>query len=175
VTRRGNTHEFFAPVSVYETKDGYAYIALGNDRQWETLTKIPGFESLSKKEYERNAGRIADVENLNRAINAITKRFTTEQLIEIFNKATIPISKVNTIEEVVEDPYVKPNLIWAKDPKTGVQIAVAPAPYNLPYLKSINRTLRFPPRFGEQNAEILGGLLGYSAAQLKEFKEKNII
>ena len=77
VTRRGNTHEFFAPVSVYETKNGYVYIALGNDRQWETLTKIPGFESLSKKEYERNAGRIADVDHLNQAINAITKRFAT--------------------------------------------------------------------------------------------------
>jgi formyl-CoA transferase len=175
VSRRGNTHEFFSPVSVYETKNGYAYIALGNDRQWETMTKIPGFESLSKKEYERNAGRIADVENLNQAINTITKKLTTEELIDIFNKATIPISKVNSIEEVVEDPLVKPNLIRSKDPKTGLEITVAPPPFMTPYLKSMNRTLGFPPRFGEHNEEIYGGLLGYSTAQLKEFKEKNII
>jgi len=175
VTRRGNTHEFFAPVSVYETKDGYAYVALGNDKQWETMTKISGFESLSKKEYERNAGRIADVENLNRAINAITKRFTTKELIDIFNKATIPISKVNSIEEVVEDPLVKPNLIRSRDVKTGLKITIAPSPYATPFLKSVNHSLSFPPRFGEHNEEIYGGLLGYSAAQLKEFKEKNII
>ena len=175
VSRRGNTHEFFSPVSVYETKNGYAYIAVGNDRQWETMTKIPGFESLYKKEYERNAGRIADVENLNRAINTITKRLTTEELIDIFNKATLAISKVNTIEEVVEDPLVKPNLIRSKDPKTGLEITVAPPPFMTPYLKSINRTLGFPPRFGEHNEEIYSGLLGYSTAQLKEFKEKNII
>ncbi len=175
VTRRGNTHEFFAPVSVYETKNGYAYVALGNDRQWETMTKIPGFESLQKKEYERNAGRIADVENLNNIINAITKKFTTEQLIDIFTKATIAISKVNTIEEVVEDPLVKPNLLRSKDPKTAMEITIAPPPFNNPYIKSINRMLSFPPRFGEHNEEIYSGLLGYSAAQLKEFKEKNII
>jgi crotonobetainyl-CoA:carnitine CoA-transferase CaiB-like acyl-CoA transferase len=175
VTRRGNTHEFFAPVSVYETKNGYAYIALGNDRQWETLTKIPGFESLSKKEYERNAGRIGDVDNLNQAINAITRKFMTEELVDIFNKATIPISKVNSIEEVVEDPFVKPNLIRSKDPKTGVEIAVAPPPINTLFLKSVNRLLSFPPRFGEQNEEIYGKLLGYSKEQLKEFKERNII
>ncbi len=175
VSRRGNTHEFFAPVSVYETKDGYAYVALGNDKQWETLTKIPGFESLAKKEYERNAGRIADVENLNRAINAITKKFTTNELIDIFNKATIAISKVNTIAEVVEDPLVKPNLIRCKDPKTGLEVTVAPPPFMTPYLKSTNRTLSFPPRFGEHNEEIYGGLLGYSPEQLKELKEKNII
>jgi formyl-CoA transferase len=175
VSRRGNTHEFFSPVSVYETKDGYAYVALGNDKQWETLTKIPGFESLSKKEYERNAGRIADVENLNRTINTITKKFTTNDLIDTFNKATIAISKVNTIEEVVQDPLVQPNLIRSKDPKTGLEITVAPPPFMTPYLKSTDRMLSFPPRFGEHNEEIYGRLLGYSPEQLKELKEKNII
>ncbi|MDP2972012.1 MAG: CoA transferase [Deltaproteobacteria bacterium] len=175
VSRRGNTHEFFSPVSVYETKDGYVYVALGNDKQWETLTKIPGFESLSKKEYERNAGRIADVNNLNNAINAITKKITTEELIDIFNKATIAISKVNTIEEVVNDPLVKPNLIQSKDSKTGLQVTVAPPPFMTPYLKLTHQTLSFPPRFGEHNEEIYGGILGYRPAQLKELKEKNVI
>ena len=175
VSRRGNTHEFFAPVSVYETKNGYAYIALGNDRQWETMTKIPGFESLSRREYERNAGRIADVDNLNQALNTITGNFTTEELMDTFNKATLPISKVNSIEEVVEDPFVKPNLIRSKDPRTGLEITIAPPPVNTTFLKSIHRTLPFPPRFGEHNEEIYGGLLGYSGVQLKEFKEKNII
>jgi formyl-CoA transferase len=96
-------------------------------------------------------------------------------LIDIFNKATIPISKVNSIEEVVEDPLVKPNLIRSKDSKTGLEITIAPSPCTTPFLKSVNRALRFPPRFGEHNEEIYGGLLGYSTAQLKEFKEKNII
>jgi formyl-CoA transferase len=175
VSRRGNTHEFFAPVSVYETENGYAYIAVGNDRQWETMTRISGFESLYKKEYERNAGRIADVDNLNHAINTVTRRFTTEGLIDLFNKATIPISRVNTMEEVVEDPLVKPNLIRSRDPRTDIEITIAPTPFNTPYLKSVNRMLSFPPRFGEHNDEIYGGLLGYHSAQLKELKEKNII
>ena len=175
VSRRGNTHEFFAPVSVYETKDGYVYIAVGNDKQWETMTKIPGFESLYKKEYERNAGRIADVDNLNHAIKAIIKKFSTDALIDIFNKATIAISKVNLIEDVVRDPLVKPNLIRSKDPKTGREITLAPPPTNNLNLKSIDRMMSFPPRFGEHNEEIYGGLVGYSGAQLKEYKEKNII
>ncbi len=175
VTRRGNTHDFFAPTNVYETRNGFVYIATGNDRQWETMTKIPGFESLYRKEYERNAGRIAGVDNLNRAINKITKTFTTEELIDIFSKATIAISKVNTIEEVVEDPYVKSNLLHTKDPKTGLEITIAPPPFTTPYLKSVNRALSFPPRFGENNEEIYGGLLRYGFEQLKEFKEKNII
>ncbi|MFB3885079.1 MAG: CaiB/BaiF CoA transferase family protein [Thermodesulfobacteriota bacterium] len=175
VSRRGNTHEFFAPVSVYETKNGYAYIAVGNDRQWETMARIPGFESLYKKEYERNAGRIGDVDHLNQAINAITRKFSTEELIALFNQATIPISRVNTIEEVVEDPLVKPNLIRSRDPKTDMEITIAPTPFSTAFLKSVNRMLSFPPRFGEHNEEIYGGTLGYTTDQLKEFKEKSII
>lgn len=175
ISRRGNTHEFFAPVSVYETKDGFVYIAVGNDRQWETLTKISGFESLSQESYLKNKGRIADLDNLNRRINAITKTFAADALIRIFNQATIAISKVNTIPDVIADPYVKPLLLHSKDPKSGKEITLAPPPYRTPYLESIKGNLQFPPRFGEHNEEIYSGILGHSAGELKEFKEKGII
>jgi len=75
----------------------------------------------------------------------------------------------------VEDPYVRPNLIRSKDPKTGVEITIAPSPLTTAFLKSVRLALSFPPRFGEHNEEVYTGLLGYSPAQLKEFKEKNII
>jgi len=175
ITRRGNTHEFFAPVSVYETKDGYVYIAVGNDRQWEDMTTIPGFEHLRKEEYKTNAGRIADVKNLNRMINEVTKTYTTEELIKHFNERTIPISKINTIEEVIKDPLVKRRLLFSKDPVTGTEITLAPPPYMTPYLEERGRTLPFPPRFGEHNEEIYGGVLGLSSSKIEELKEKGII
>lgn len=174
-TRSGNAHEFFAPVNVYPTKDGYVYVAVGNDRQWESLTKIPQFSGLAKAEYVRNAGRIADVENLTKALNGITKTFETRDLLKVLSEATIAASKVNTIEEVVEDPYVKPNLLHTTDPRTGRVIAIAPPPYKSPYLESTNRTLSFPPRFGEHNEEIYGGFLGRSAEEMTELKNKGVI
>lgn len=175
ITRRGNTHEFFAPVSVYKTRDGYVYIAVGNDRQWRDMTQIPGFESLAKPEYETNAGRIADKEELNRRIEEITKNYTSEELIRLLNERTIPISKINTIEEVVEDPLVKRWLLRSKDPVTGTEITLAPPPYMTPFLQKVSQELSFPPRFGEHNEEIYGGALGLSSAELKELKEKGVI
>ena len=175
ITRRGNTHEFFAPVSVYSTKDGYVYLAVGNDRQWTTIASIPEFRFLAKKEYETNAGRIADVDSLNREINEVTKKKTTEEWIDIFVKATVPISKVNSVEEVTQDPFIKDILLRAKDPKTGLELTLSPPPFTTAHLKSVNFTLSFPPRFGEHNAEIYGSILGYSQDQLKEFKERQII
>lgn len=175
ITRRGNTHEFFAPVSVYKTKDGYAYIAVGNDIQWERMLKIGGFGSLEKPEYARNEGRIKDVDNLNKAIEEATKNYTTEELTTLFINATIPISKVNALEEVIEDPYVKGEILSSTDEKTGVTIYLAPQPVTNSYVKSINKKLKFPPRFGEHNEEIYCKILGYSSKQLGELKAKGVI
>lgn len=175
IARRGNTHSYFAPVSVFETQDGYVYITVGNDRQWETMTKLPGFETLDRPDYKRNAGRIADVDNLNQAINDITRNFTTDRLIEMLNQATIAVSRVNSIARVVEDQYVRPNLLQSRDPQTGFQLTMAPPPYVTAWLQEREMTLGFPPRFGEHNEEIYGGILGYTEEKLKEFKEKKII
>jgi formyl-CoA transferase len=175
ITRRGNTHEFFCPVSVYKTKDGFAYVAVGNDRQWKSLVGEDMFKSLDKPEYEKNAGRIKDVENLNKAISAITQKHTTDELIALFNRITLPISKIKTIPEVVVDPLVERRLVYSTDPKTGMKLTLAPPPIMTPYLEEIHRQMSFPPRFGEQNQEIYGKLLGYSDADLARFKEKKVI
>ncbi len=174
ITRRGNTHQFFAPVSVYPTSDGYVYIAVGNDRQWETFSSFPEFAHLKKPEYEKNAGRIADVDNLNREIAKVTRTFTTDELIRKFVEATIPISKVNTMEDVVEDPMIKDAMITATDARSGKTVHLPPPVVKTDFLESVGYSLSFPPRFGEHNEEIYGEL-GYSPEDLKEFKEKGII
>lgn len=175
ITRRGNTHEFFAPVSVYETKDGYVYIAVGNDRQWASFAQLPGFEKLAKPEYEKNKGRIADVTNLNKQINECTRARTTDEMIELCNKATIAISRVNTIEEMLEDPYVKKALLTSTDPVTKTQIWMAPPPFMTSYLKENKQQMGFPPRFGQNNKDIYTDVLGYSEDQMKALKEKEVI
>jgi crotonobetainyl-CoA:carnitine CoA-transferase CaiB-like acyl-CoA transferase len=175
ITRRGNTHEFFCPVSVYKTQDGFAYIAVGNDRQWKSMVGEDMFKSLDRPEYEKNAGRIKDVENLNKAINAITEKRTTQELIALFNRITLPISKIKTIQEVVADPLVERRLLYSTDPKTGLKLTLAPPPIMTPYLDEIHRQVSFPPRFGEHNPEIYGTLLGYSDTDLARLKEKKVI
>jgi crotonobetainyl-CoA:carnitine CoA-transferase CaiB-like acyl-CoA transferase len=174
IKRRGNTHEFFCPVSVYKTSNGFVYTAVGNDRQWKTMVSQDMFKSLDKPEYEKNAGRIKDVDNLNRAINEITKSYTSEELIDLFNSLTLPISKIKTIPEVTADPLVERRLLFAEDPQTGTKITLPPPPNMTPYLEGLGRKLSFPPRFGEHNLEIYGKL-GYSEEDLERLKESKII
>ncbi|HUU79972.1 MAG TPA: CoA transferase [Acidobacteriota bacterium] len=175
ITRRGNTHEFFCPVSVYKTSNGFVYLAVGNDRQWKSLVSQEMFKSLDKPVYEKNEGRIRDVENLNSAINEITRMHTSEELIDLFNSITIPISKIKTIPEVVADPFVEQRLLFSEDTVTGTKITLAPPPNLTPFLEKSNRLLSFPPRFGEHNREVYGQMLGYPEEELNRLKEQGVI
>lgn len=174
ISRKGNTHEFFCPVSVYKTCNGFVYLAVGNDRQWKSMVSLDIFKGLDKPEYEKNNGRIRDVKNLNLAINEITRHNTSEELIDLLNSATIPISKIKTLPEVVADPLVERRLLYSEDPRTKTGITLAPPPYMTEFMEQSNRTLSFPPRFGEHNREIYGSL-GYSVDELESLRKKKVI
>jgi len=174
-TRRGNTHEFFAPVSVYRTRDGYIYLAVGNDRQWKSMVAQEIFKFLDRPEYEKNAGRIKDGVRLNHAIEVVTTQQTTEALIALFRSILVPVGKIQSLEEVCADPMVTERLLYTQDPVTGRRITLAPPPYLTDFVRSRNRELSFPPRFGEDNRKILSETLGYSEPAIAELKSKGIL
>jgi crotonobetainyl-CoA:carnitine CoA-transferase CaiB-like acyl-CoA transferase len=174
ISRHGNAHEFFCPVNVYETKDGFIYLAVGNDKQWKAMVSQADFQSLSKPGYEKNSGRIADGPNLHAAIKAITRQQSSSRWIDLFQSIGVPVSKIKNISEVIEDPYVKKNLLHAEDPVSKMKITLAPPANRTPFVAESGGNLSFPPRFGEHNEAIFGEL-GYTKAELSRLKEKGVI
>jgi crotonobetainyl-CoA:carnitine CoA-transferase CaiB-like acyl-CoA transferase len=175
ITRRGNTHEFFCPVSVYQTRNGFIYLAVGNDRQWKALVSQSVFKTLDKPEYEKNAGRIEDVDNLNDAMNTITKQMLSENLMELLHSITVPVSKIKSLEDVIQDPLVRQQLLFAKDTITSQRITLAPPPIVTSYLENSDGELSFPPRFGQHNNEIYAQGLGYGDKEIEDFKNRGVI
>ena len=172
VTRRGNTHQFFAPVSVYPTRDGYVYIAVGNDRQWEAITQLPGFEGLSSPEYQRNAGRIADVEQLNQRMSDCTRAMMSDDLITALNRIGVPVARVNTLSDVLAEPLARDSLLRVRDDRTETELVLAP-------VAEVNdgtaATLSFPPRLGEHNETIYKEVLGYRCERLAVLRAQGVI
>lgn len=169
VGRRGNTHQFFAPVSVYPTRDGYVYMAVGNDRQWAALCALPAFAGLARPQYAANAGRIADVAALNLALGDRFAALGTTEAITLLQGAGIPASRVSTIAEVLADPLVAPALVRVTDPRSGLTVLLPPPPAGAP------PALRFPPRLGEHNAKVYAEALDYGSGQVQALAEAGII
>ncbi len=174
ISRRGNTHQFFSPVSVYPTKDSFVYIAVGNDRQFKSMVQIEEFKSLDRPEYAKNLGRNKDVQNLNAAMAAITSQMDSAELIAKFNAIKLPISKIQTIKELIDDPLVEPELLSSTDPVSGLSITLAPPPHPTPFLQAQGNSMSFPPRFGEHNAAIYGQL-GVGDEELQALKADGVI
>jgi len=173
--RRGNTHEFFAPVSVYGTRDGYIYLAVGNDRQWQSLVSLPAFGGLARPRYATNAGRIGDVGALNTAVEQITRTLTVAAAVAQLREAGVPVAPVQDLAAVAADPLVRESLLTSHDPVTGTNLVLAPPPYATPYLAACGKSLSFPPRLGEHNREIYGGVLGLDGHDLAQLRAAQII
>jgi formyl-CoA transferase len=139
------------------------------------MVTLPLFQSLDKPAYEKNEGRINDVVNLNQSISKIFSTITSEELVKLFNQIGVPISKINSIPEVLEDSLIKRGLLRSRDSKSGLELTLAPPPYVTPFLEDAKNTLSFPPRFGEHNSEIYCNMLGYSESDLAKLKEKGVI
>lgn len=167
VSRRGNTHQFFGPVSVYATRDGFIYIAVGNDSQWEHIVATAEFGHLAREEYRRNAGRMARLAELNCAIGEVMATRVTQEWTDFFHGLGIPVSRVNTMRETIADEYVQRDMVTAHDAQTGTTIHF-PAPVVVTeHLRAQNMQIKFPPRLGQDNENILGGL-GYDVNALRE-------
>jgi formyl-CoA transferase len=173
--RRGSTHEFFAPVNVFPTADGFVFLAVGNDAQWQRLTALPGFEELAEPAYEKNAGRLADSTRLNERLAAITQEIPTTDLIATFSAATLAVGKVQDIDEVCLDPAVRDKFLRSVDPVSGFEITMAPPPVMTPWLQANERTMTFPPRHGEHNLIVYGEGLGLSAAEVSALQSDGVI
>jgi crotonobetainyl-CoA:carnitine CoA-transferase CaiB-like acyl-CoA transferase len=175
IERHGNTHRFFAPASAFEAQDGYVYLAVGNDRQWQAITELPGFESLACEAYRTNAGRIADVEQLNQTLSAIFCTQPADELVDAFRSIGVPVSRVNSVRDVVQDPYIRTRMITARDPRSGLLVHLPPPPTITSFLKAAGFQMSFPPRLGEHNEAILGDALGFDAAHLADLKARGVI
>jgi formyl-CoA transferase len=169
VTRRGNRHQFFAPVGVYPTRDGYVYVAVGNDRQWAALVAAPVFTGLARPEYTRNTGRIADADALNAALATCFERLETDAVFALLHAAGVPVARVHTVEAVLADPLVAPELVRVTDPRSGRTVVLPAPPAGPP------APLRFPPRLGEHNGTIYGETLRLGADALADLERRGVI
>lgn len=100
VTRCGNEHRKFIPVNVYPTADGFLLIAIGNDVQWERLTRLPKFMALANDVRETNAGRHVERSAIHRDMAHVTRQCHSADLIQDLRTHKIPCAPIQTIAEV---------------------------------------------------------------------------
>ncbi len=151
--RSGNEHRSFVPSNCYPTKDGYVYLAIGNDMQWQKLTGIEGFEDLDKENRNTNNGRKLDKENIYADIRIALQKYTTNEFIEICLTYGLAVAPVNNIKQVGALNFINKLMVKTVLPN-GKNVPLFPAPMDTEYLKANDNVMKRPPRLGEHNDKI---------------------
>jgi phenylsuccinyl-CoA transferase len=152
-TRSGNEHRSFVPSNCYPTKDGYVYLAVGSDMQWEKVTQIEGFEHCAKPNRASNNGRKEDKENIYADMRKGLENYTTTEFIEVCLMNGLAVAPVNDVKQVGELDFIKKLMVKTVLPN-GKEVMLFPAPMDTDYLKERNNIMSLPPRLGEHNDKI---------------------
>ena len=98
--RMGSAHPNLVPYRAFEVEDGWFVVAVGSDPQWQKMAEI--LKISAKPQWDTNAGRIADREQIEMLVQDACRPYTRAQLEELLEG--IPSAPVNTIEEALSDP-----------------------------------------------------------------------
>jgi len=173
VRRNGNQHREFAPVDAFPTADGFIYLAIGNDVQWQRLVASSGFETLEKEEWRTNAGRRQDREALSAALARLTEQRSTGELWKLFGAAGLVATPVQSIGEVIEYPPVRDALLHTKT-SDGQRVRLPPPSVEREHLRERGRELPFAPEYARDNDRVLAEA-GLSGAEIEELRRDEVI
>jgi itaconate CoA-transferase len=171
--RSGNEHRSFIPCNCYPTKDGYVYLAIGNDLQWEKLTKVRHFEHLAKPERKTNRGRHADKDNIYADIRQGLEYYTTAEFIQICTDLNLAAAPVHSVKDVAGMDIVKNSMMTTQIP-SGKEVALFPAPVITDFLSECNHSLKCAPRLGEHN-EAIYREIGLNDKEIQALKNHGVI
>jgi crotonobetainyl-CoA:carnitine CoA-transferase CaiB-like acyl-CoA transferase len=170
----GNDHPTSIPTGVYPTSDGYVNIAAAGKVIWTRLCEALGAPGLATQaEYATGELRSKNRAALAKVLGELTRRHSSEQLIELLNDAGVPCGPIYKMDQVFADPQVEhlQMAVPVPRPEGGELKLVGPA---MTLSRTPARMKRAIGAAGEHNAEILGEL-GYSAAEVDALRAAKVI
>jgi len=157
----------------YATRDGYICVLVYNDKQWKSFFDAIGRpEMMTDERYSTQASRARNIAKIYDTLADLMKKRTTAEWTALLEKADIPVSAMNSIEDVVHDPHLAATGFFAREnhPSEG-KLFAARTPTH--WSQSEPELPRPAPRLGEHSAEVLREA-GYSDAEIAELVRRGV-
>ena len=104
----GTRHRRSTPYQAFRTADGYVTIGANNDKLWKRFAEdiVHHPEWLTDPRFATLPDRMAHIDELEQEIESVTTTRTTDEWVEICDKAGVPGGPVLTYDETLADPHV---------------------------------------------------------------------
>jgi len=170
--RLGNAHAAVAPYEPFETLDEPIALAVGNNRQFETLCRVLGLEDLAgDPRYADNASRVKNRETLTPALEAVFRTGGRDGWLEKLLAAGLPAGAIRTVDEVLESPEIAARgMIREVDHPAMGKTRLLGSPLKLSETPVIDPEA--PPTLGQHTVEVLMNVLGWPRGKAEDYAEK---
>jgi crotonobetainyl-CoA:carnitine CoA-transferase CaiB-like acyl-CoA transferase len=139
----------------YETKDGYVCVLVYNDKQWRAFFELIGQPELfADPRYATPEARSRDFDGANALVAAEMKKRSTADWIAALEAADIPVQRMNSLTDIVEDPHLAAIGYFreVEHPSEGrIRAMAVPSEWS----ESAPEYRRHAPRLGEHTREVL--------------------
>lgn len=172
-----NRHPTMAPHNAYKTRDDkYVAIACITTEDWKNTANLIGKPDwASDRRFQTVMGRVVRVAEIDDVIAKWVAGRSREEAVEQCSKANVPCVRVQMMDEMLDDPYVKArNMIVEVEHVTAGK---TPGPGSC--FKTSEWSGRIGPgaplAYDESNEEIYGKLLGLSKEELQQLKAEGVV
>jgi crotonobetainyl-CoA:carnitine CoA-transferase CaiB-like acyl-CoA transferase len=174
--RTGSRLPFAAPRNCYRTRDGKWLVLAGStQRTFEAIAHALGAGELcSDPRFVTNSDRVANVEPLDRALQARVAHFDLVELLDLMDAAGAPAFPIYSVEDLLRDPHVaaRQNVVQVED----TQLGPLRMQNVLPRLEKTPGTVRWAgATLGAHNEEVYQKELGLSDEDLTSLRDKGVI
>jgi len=172
--RHGNRPGGIAPCNTYLARDGWVYILAVPQDMWGRFCRGIGQEELlTDPRFSSLAGRSTHPEEIDALVSAWVKDKTVAEVVEILERAEVPVAPVQTISQAARDPHLweRNMLVEIEDGETsrtfvpGLTVKFSETPGTIGPISQP----------GEHNEEVYCGLLGHNPEDLKSWLQEGAI
>jgi crotonobetainyl-CoA:carnitine CoA-transferase CaiB-like acyl-CoA transferase len=174
--QQGNDHPVLVPMGTFVAKDGPVNIAASTTRMFASLCRALEAESLlDDSRFCDSSQRVANKAALKIALNAVTQRFTVDELVQRLAPVGVPCGPVYTIGEAFEDPQTQHLRMTrpAPHPTLG-DINLVRSPINLSSVPHAENFHHAGPELGQHNHEVLAEF-GCDSAEIARLEASGAI
>ena len=164
-TPQGTRHSALAPYGDYATADSRLLIGVSNDRLFAKLCEATGFTPGAR--FATNAARVENREALDALLAPIFLTRSTADWLEIFDRAGVPASAVQTASQLLEDPQL--DAVAQMVETDGISSPALPVEFN-----GARCATGEVPRLGEHTREVLLES-GVTPREIGELAQRKII
>ena len=158
----------------FRTLDGFLCVLIYSDRQWQSFLALIGQPGRFTEDARfRDAdSRTRHVDEVQAFVGATLATRGTEEWLTLFEAADIPVTRMNTLESLLEDPHLAATGFFeeVEHPTEGrLRMMRVPAEFS----RTPAQPERLAPRLGEHSVQVLREA-GLSDRQIAEMIELGV-